>query len=74
MHVLTNPQHIQVLNEMAQFYRCFIKNFAFFTTPITKLNKKMEWFLWTLKCQVAWDLVKKKYKEVHLFLYLLIGI
>jgi hypothetical protein len=30
MNVLVpkNPQHIRVFNGMAQFYRCFIKNFA----------------------------------------------
>jgi hypothetical protein len=35
----TNPQHIQIFNGMAQFYRCFIKNFAFIMAPITKLMK-----------------------------------
>jgi hypothetical protein len=40
MLVLTNPQKIQVFNGMAEFYRCFIKNFAFLMAPITKLMKK----------------------------------
>jgi len=39
MHVSTN--------EMVQFYRCFIKNFAFIMAPITKLMRKIKWFLWT---------------------------
>jgi hypothetical protein len=30
MLVPTNPQWIQVFNGMVQFYRCFIKNFAFY--------------------------------------------
>ncbi len=40
MLVPTNPQQIQVFNGMAQFYRCFIKNFVFIMAPITKLMKK----------------------------------
>jgi hypothetical protein len=37
MLVPTNPQQIQVFNGMVQFYRCFIKNFAFIMALITKL-------------------------------------
>jgi hypothetical protein len=36
----TNPHHIHVFKGMAQFYKCFIKNFAFIMTPITKLMRK----------------------------------
>jgi hypothetical protein len=42
-----SPQQIQVFNGMAQFYRCFIKNFVFIMALITKLIKKTETFLWT---------------------------
>jgi hypothetical protein len=42
----TNPQQIQVFNGMAQFYRCFIKNFAFIMALITKLRKTKP-FIWT---------------------------
>jgi tryptophan-rich sensory protein len=48
---------------MAQFYRCFIKNFAFIMAPITKLMKKTKFFIWTIKCQEAWDQIKHKYME-----------
>jgi hypothetical protein len=44
MPIPTNPQDIQVFNKMAQFYRCFIKNFASIMSPITKLFKKFEIF------------------------------
>jgi hypothetical protein len=37
MHVPTNPQQIQEFNGMAQFCRCFIKNFTFIMALITKL-------------------------------------
>jgi hypothetical protein len=40
MHVLVNPQQIQVFNIMAQLYRFFIKNFAYIMALITKLMRK----------------------------------
>jgi len=50
LHVPTNPQQIQVFNRMAQFYKCFIKNFPFIVALIMKLMKKIKHFLWTLEC------------------------
>ncbi len=44
------PQYIQVFNGMAQFYRCFIKNFVAIMAPITKLIGKTDTFLWTEEC------------------------
>jgi hypothetical protein len=35
---------------MAQFYRCFIKIFAFVMALIIKLLKKIEVFEWTAEC------------------------
>ncbi len=58
MLVLTNPREIQVFNGMAQFYRCFIKNFALIMSPITKLFKKSKVFEWTKECQNAWEEIK----------------
>jgi hypothetical protein len=58
MPVPTNLQQIQVFNGMAQFYKCFIKNFAFIMAPITKLMWKIETFIWTIECQEAWDQIK----------------
>jgi len=45
-----NPKWIQIFNGMAQFYRCFIKNFVAIITPIIKLTKKTKTFLWTKEC------------------------
>ncbi len=39
-----NSQQIKVFNGMAQFYRCFIKNFIVIITPITKLTQKKKLF------------------------------
>jgi hypothetical protein len=39
-HALKMPTDIQVFNGMAQFYQCFIKNFAFIMAPITKFLHK----------------------------------
>jgi hypothetical protein len=63
MSVPTNPWQIQVFNGMAQFYKCFIKNFTFIIAPIKKLMRKMEPFIWTTERQKTWDLIKQKYME-----------
>jgi hypothetical protein len=47
MLVTITPNEIQVFNGMAQFYKCFIKNFALIMSPITKVLKKCEVFEWT---------------------------
>ncbi len=43
---------------MAQFYRCFIKNFAYVMGLITKLLRKAKMFKWTTKCKIAWEDIK----------------
>jgi hypothetical protein len=48
---------------MAQFYRCFIKNFVVIMAPNTKLTRKIETFLWIKECQKVWELIKQKYIE-----------
>ncbi len=70
MNVLvpTNPQQIQVFNGMTQFYKCFIKNFAFIIVLITKLMKKTKPFIWTTKCQKTWDQIKQKYTEATILI------
>jgi hypothetical protein len=44
--------------EMAQFYRCVIRNFAFGMGPIIKLLKKSKMFEWTIECQNVWEDIK----------------
>jgi hypothetical protein len=50
MLVPTTPpsQHIQVFNGMAQFYKCFIKNFASIMSLIIELLKKSKVLEWTI--------------------------
>jgi hypothetical protein len=40
MPVPKTPQEIQMFNGMAQFYRCFIRNFASIMAPNTKFLRK----------------------------------
>jgi hypothetical protein len=61
MLIPITPQKIQVFNRMAQFYRCFIKNFASIMSPITKLFKMSEVFEWIEKCQNVWEEILKRY-------------
>ncbi len=68
MPIPTNPQQIQVFNGMAQFYKCFIKNFAFIMAPITKLMRKIKPFIQTTKCQETWDQIKEIYMEAPILI------
>jgi hypothetical protein len=47
------PKDIHVFKCMAQYYRCFIKDFAFIMAPIIKLLWKTKAFEWMAKCQQA---------------------
>jgi hypothetical protein len=57
------PQQIQVLDAMAQFYKCFIKKIVVIMASITKLTKNIKIFFWIEECQKAWELIKYKYIE-----------
>ncbi len=53
---------------MAQFYRCFIKNFASTTSPIIKLFKKSKVFEWTEECKNAWEDIKNWYIQAPILI------
>ncbi len=55
---------------MAQFYKCFINNFAAIMALITKLTRKTETFLWVEQCQKAWELIEQKYIEARILISL----
>jgi len=63
MPIRISPQEIQVFDEMAQFYRCFIKKFVSIMSPITKLLKNSKVFKWSEKCQNAWEDIKNSYVQ-----------
>jgi hypothetical protein len=46
MHIPQNSLQIPVLNAMAQFYKCFIKNCIMLMALIIKLTWKTIFFLW----------------------------
>jgi hypothetical protein len=48
---------------MAQYYQCFIKDFAFIMAPITKLLQKTKAFKSTIECQQAWEKIKQRYMD-----------
>jgi hypothetical protein len=61
MLVPKTPQEILVFNEMAQSYRCFIRNFAFIMPPIAKLFRIAKMFEWIVKCQTTWEDIMNQY-------------
>jgi uncharacterized protein (UPF0332 family) len=68
MLVPTTPLKIQIFNEMAQFYRCFIKMFASVMSPITKLFKKFKVFEWIKKCKNVWEEIKNWYIQAPILI------
>jgi hypothetical protein len=68
MFVPKNSHNIQVFNNLAQFFQCFVNFFAFIMASITKLMQKSEEFIWTQKCQNAWETIKRKYVEAPILI------
>jgi len=54
---------------MAQFYNCFIINFASIMALITKLLRKTNVFEWTIEYQTTWENIKNQYIQVHVLIY-----
>ncbi len=69
MPTTTNPQQIQVFNEMVQLYRCFITKITFIMVLITKLMKKKKTFYVNLECQATWESIKQKYIEPFILIF-----
>ena len=44
---------------LARFYRNFIRNFSKIAYPITSLQRKGRKFVWTEKCQSAFEYLKE---------------
>ena len=58
-----NVKAIQTFNGLAQFNRCFIKDYAGIMEPITRLIKKGEVFDWTTECENAYQYIKNRYQN-----------
>ena len=58
-----NVKAIQTFNGLAQFNRCFIKDYAGIMEPITRLTRKGEVFDWTTECKNAYEYIKTRYQN-----------
>jgi len=61
---------IQVFNGMAQYYKGFIKEFAFIIASITKLLQKIEVLEWMAEYQQAWEEIKQRYMDAPILISL----
>jgi hypothetical protein len=53
MLIPTNPQQIQVFNSIMLY-----QEFCIYNGPNYQTHEEDKKLLWTLKCQVAWELLK----------------
>ena len=63
-----NVKAIQTFNGLAQFNRCFIKDYAGIMEPITQLTRKGEVFDWTTECKNAYQYIKTQYQNASIFI------
>ena len=63
-----NIKAIQTFNGLAQFNRCFIKDYAGIMEPITRLTKKGEAFDWTTECENAYQYMKNRYRNAPILI------
>ncbi len=53
---------------MAQFYKCFIRNYASIMELIMKLFRTVEVFEWITECQIAWEDIENRYIQVPILI------
>ena len=56
----TNVTEIRSFLGLARYYRKFVEGFSKLATPMTKLTKKEEKFVWSEACQQSFDELKRK--------------
>jgi hypothetical protein len=56
----SNVSEVRSFLGMAGYYRRFIKGFSSIARPMTELLKKDNKFVWTLKCEESFQIIKKK--------------
>ncbi|KAL8100391.1 hypothetical protein AgCh_032593 [Apium graveolens] len=54
------PTEIRSFLGLAGYYRRFVKDFAKIATPLTKMTRKNERFIWTEKCKESFQELKKR--------------
>ncbi|XP_074377721.1 putative mitochondrial protein AtMg00860 [Apium graveolens] len=54
------PTEVRNFLGLAGYYRRFVKDFAKIATPLTKLTRKNEGFVWTEKCEESFQELKKR--------------
>ena len=54
------PTEVRSFMGLAGYYRRFIKDFAKIATPLTKLTRKNEKFIWNEKCEESFQELKKR--------------
>ena len=63
-----NVKAIQTFNGLAQFNRCFIKDYVGIMEPITRLTRKREAFDWTTECENAYQYIKTRYQNAPILI------
>jgi hypothetical protein len=67
--VIVNVNYFWSTLRYIHYYRCFIHNYVSITTPLKKLSKKFDLFLWTLECEDLFKLLKEKMIGSPILLY-----
>jgi len=57
--ILINVKNVQSFLDFANFYRRFIYDYSRIVTSLTRLIRKDVFFVWSQKCQIAFNILKK---------------
>ena len=56
----TNVTEVRSFLGLASYYRKFVEGFSKIATPLTKLTRKEEKFIWSEACQNSFDELKQR--------------
>ena len=65
----TNVTEVRSLVGLCSYYRQFIKDFAIIAAPLHELTKKNKQFIWTEKCETAFQQLIKSLSEAPILAY-----
>jgi len=66
---IVNVKYFRSTLGYIRYYICFIHNYVSITTPLKKLSKKVDLFLWTLECEDLFNLLNEKMIGSPILLY-----